>query len=144
MAARVRPIGMKAKTAVQPVTSDRRGMSVKKKNKIVSRKKKGRKGLFSFSSDKDERSKTKVVPQGTVEGRHVFEEHVFDEEDLLSHVQNAANIECILLLKPAERLVKELEMMRHEEERYNMAVEDIRTLRIRDEPKRILELELLR
>ena len=36
-AARVRPIGMKAKTAVQPVTSDRRGMSVKKKNKIVSR-----------------------------------------------------------------------------------------------------------
>merc|ERR1719359_1220917 len=143
-AARVRPIGMKAKTAVQPVTSDRRGMSVKKKNKIVSRKKKGRKGLFSFSSDSEERSKTKVVPQSTVEGRHVFEEHVFDEEDLLSHIQNKANVECILLLKPAERLEKELEMMRHEEERFNMAMEDRLALKIRDEPKRVLELENMR
>tara|TARA_B110000008_G_scaffold278886_1_gene323998 strand:- start:93 stop:2003 length:1911 start_codon:yes stop_codon:yes gene_type:complete len=135
---------MKAKTAVQPVTSDRRGMSVKKKNKIVSRKKKGRKGLFSFSSDSEERSKTKVVPQSTVEGRHVFEEHVFDEEDLLSHIQNKANVECILLLKPAERLEKELEMMRHEEERFNMAMEDRLALKIRDEPKRVLELENMR
>ena len=83
-AARVRPIGMATEgdnrmTAVYPVTSDRRGMSVKKKNKIVAKEKKGRKGLFSFSSDKDGRSMTKVLQQTTVEGRYVFEYHVFDE-----------------------------------------------------------------
>ena len=35
-------------------------------------------------------------------------------------------------------------MMRHEEERFHMSIEDSMALKIRDEPKRLLELERLR
>ena len=61
-AARVRPIGMtKLKQLYNRSQVIDAVCQLKRKNKIVSRKKKGRKGLFSFSSDSEERSKTKVV-----------------------------------------------------------------------------------
>ena len=49
-AARVKPVGTKAKshgrkTTIQPTTSDRRGISIKKKNKIVTTHKKSKKGF---------------------------------------------------------------------------------------------------
>ena len=129
---------------VQPSASllpDNDTASQAKKNKIRIKGKKKKSIMKFLAGGEEQRSTTKVVPQSNIHGHQIFEEHFYDESKQFEDVGvGPTSVGCILLLKPAVRMAKEIEMMRHEEERQNMVFEDSWALRCRDEPKRLREL----